>query len=86
MSSIPENRTATVTATEVASYVYCPEHGRVEHGLGLCKSNQPQRDAGTEHHERKATAEVIACRSITLGRILVAAALVAFAAIWALGR
>ena len=43
----------TGAATEVAAGVYCPERWRLEYGLGMRASNQPQRDAGTEHHEMK---------------------------------
>jgi len=58
----------------------------LEYGLGMRASNQPQRDAGTEHHEVKADAERVASRSIAFGRILIVTALVALALLWALGR
>ena len=49
-----------VTASELASFVYCPEQWRLEHGLGLPPENRAALDAGTRHHAGKAAAERIA--------------------------
>ena len=72
-----------VTATEVASFVYCAESWRLEHGLGLEPGNRTARDAGTRHHARKAVAERVASGSIMLGRVLaVLAAVVLLLLLW----
>ena len=76
----------TVTATEIASWVYCPEQWRLEHGLGLPPANREERTAGTRHHARKATVERVAGGSIALGRLLLFFALLALAVLWAASR
>ena len=73
----------TVTASEIADYVYCPEAWRLS-ATGATPANQPERDAGTYHHARKAAAEVTAGRSIAIGRILILIALLALAMLWAI--
>jgi hypothetical protein len=67
----------TVTASEIADYVYCGEAWRLA-ALGHESANRPSRDAGTVHHARKATAERAAGVSIAAGRILVVLAILAF--------
>jgi len=74
-----------VTASEIAEYVFCPEAWRLAR-LGHASSNQTEREAGTVHHARKATAEVVAGSSIALGRWLILAALLALATLWWLSR
>jgi hypothetical protein len=72
-----------ISATEIASWIYCPESWRLEHGLGLKSSNQRDRAAGTSHHARKAVAERVAGSSIALGRLLAfLAAVVLLLVIW----
>src|SRR5262249_35309670 len=56
-----------ITASEIASFAYCPEAWRLEHGLGLPAENRAALDAGTRHHGRKAAAERIAGLAIALG-------------------
>ncbi len=63
----------TVTASELGDYEFCPEAARLAR-RGYTSANQPARDAGTTHHQRKATAEVIAGGSIGLGKLLVVVA------------
>ena len=46
----------TVTASEIANRVYCPESWCLD-ALDLPSANQSARDAGTGHHARLATAE-----------------------------
>jgi hypothetical protein len=75
----------TVTASEIADYVYCPEAWRLS-AAGAPSANRPERDAGTIHHARKAAAEITAGHSIAIGRILIIVALLALAALWALSR
>lgn len=72
----------TVTASDIASYVYCKEAWRLAE-IGHIPSNQLARDAGQTHHARKATAERVAGGSIAIGRWLVIAALIALTACWA---
>jgi hypothetical protein len=74
----------TVTASEIADWVYCPESFRLN-ALGHKSANQSVQKAGTAHHARKATAEKVAGVSIALGRVLIAVALLALAA-WLLSR
>ena len=75
----------TVTASEIANWVYCPESWRLDN-LGLPSANQQERDAGTRHHAHKAVAEQVAGGSIALGRILVILALLALVVLWAVSR
>jgi hypothetical protein len=74
----------TVTASEIAEFVYCQEAWRLAQ-LGHKSSNQSAQVAGTDHHSAKATAERVAGGSIALGRILIIVALLVLAA-WALTR
>jgi hypothetical protein len=72
-----EKRERLVSASEIASYVYCPEQFRLQHGLGLEPGNRQALDAGTLHHGRKAAAERIAGGALALGKLLVLLALLA---------
>ena len=74
-----------IAASEIASFVYCPEAWRLEYGLGLPAENRAAMDAGTRHHARKAVAERLAGWSIGLGRLAVLAALVLLL-LWVLTR
>ncbi len=74
-----------ITASEVASFAYCPESWRLEHGLGLPAENQAARDAGTRHHARKAIAERLAESAIRLGQGAVLAALLLLL-LWVISR
>jgi hypothetical protein len=72
-----------ISATEIASWAYCPEQWRFEHGLGLKSVNQREKAAGTSHHARKAFAERIAGGAILLGRLLaILAALALLLLLW----
>jgi hypothetical protein len=72
-----------ISATEIASWVYCPESWRLEHALELKSGNKREKAAGTSHHARKAVAERVAGSSIALGRFLVfLAAVVLLLVIW----
>ena len=70
-------RPSLITATEIATFAYCPEQWRMEHGLRLQPSNQASRRAGTWHHSGKAIIERIAGGAITLGQILAVLAVMA---------
>jgi hypothetical protein len=72
---------ATVTASEIASWVYCPEAWRLL-SIGHESANQDARDVGTAHHQKTAAAEVVAGRSIAVGRVLIFAALMGLALLW----
>ena len=74
-----------VTASEIASFVYCPEQFRLQYGLGLPAENRAAMDAGARHHARKAVAERLAGWAIGLGRLAVLAALVLLL-LWVLTR
>ena len=69
----------TVTACEIADFVYCPEAWRLAQA-GHKTANWAVQQAGTVHHARKATAERVVGGSITLGRILIVLALLALGA------
>ena len=75
----------TVTASEIAEFVFCPEAWRLAQ-IGAPSANQPVRQAGTAYHGKQATAERIAGGAIALGRILIAVALLALAVLWAMSR
>jgi hypothetical protein len=68
-------RTELASATEIATFVYCPEAWRLEYGLGLKAENREALDAGNRHHARKAVAERIAGGALRTGRMLVVIAL-----------
>jgi hypothetical protein len=74
-----------ISASEIASFVYCPEQWRLEYGLGLPAENQTARNAGTRHHARNAAAERLAGWAIGLGLAIVADALVLLV-LWVLTR
>jgi hypothetical protein len=74
-----------ITASEIASYVYCPEQWRLEHGQGLPAENRAALDAGTRHHAGQAAAERAAGWAIRLGLTVAVAALVILV-LWVLSR
>jgi hypothetical protein len=65
----------TVTASEIADYVFCPEAWRLAK-TGQRTTNQPPLDAGKEHHVEKAAVELTAQDQISGGWFLIAAAVV----------
>ena len=79
------NRTSTVTASEIAEFVYCPEAWRLA-ALGHESANQPARDAGHAHHAEKAGAERRAGGAIAFGFGLIILAALAAAILWWLRR
>jgi hypothetical protein len=82
---VTKGRGDTVTASEIANWVSCPEAWRLE-ALGNEASNQPERDAGTTDHQEKATAEFLAGNAIAIDFWLVMLAMLAIAALLVLGR
>jgi hypothetical protein len=75
-----------ITASEMASYAYCPEQWRLETALGVESANRAGLKGGTRHHARKAVVERVAGGSIDLGRLLVAVAPVALQFLWLVWR
>ena len=63
-----------ISASEIASWAYCPEAWRLETGLKLPSVNAPERAAGERHHVATARVERAAGGSIALGRVLLALA------------
>jgi hypothetical protein len=78
-------RGGLITASEIASFAYCPEQWRLEYGRGLPADNQAAMAAGIRHHEHKAAAERVAGWLIRLGQIIVVAALALFL-LWVLSQ
>jgi hypothetical protein len=64
-----------ISASEIASFAFCPEAWRLEYGLGLPAANQAARRAGVTHHARKATAERVAGGAIAVGLVVAMIAL-----------
>lgn len=79
---MPLSSSGVVSATEVASYVYCPEKWRLEHGLGYAPMNTASLARGTAQHRNIAAVEVWSRHALRLGIVLVVvAAIVLFAAL-----
>ena len=88
-SSSPGRRKGTprpddlISASEIASFAYCPEQWRLQYGQGMPSENRAAIAAGERHHAGKAAAERVAGSSIALGRILaVVAFLVLLLLLW----
>ena len=79
---VPLSSSGVVSATEVASYVYCPEKWRLEHGLGYASMNTALLARGTAQHRKIAAVEVWSRHALRLGVVLVVvAAIVLFVAL-----
>lgn len=74
------NRTDVVSATEIASWAWCPESWRLE-ALGEAPGNRDALDRGHNFHTRTARYEVASRRGVRLGRWLLVLALL-IAALW----
>jgi hypothetical protein len=74
----PRTPTDLISATEIATWVYCPEQWRLEHGLGLKSGNRRERSAGIAHHTEKAVAERQAGWLLATGRFLISLAIGVF--------
>jgi hypothetical protein len=64
-----------VSASEVASWVYCPEQWRLHYGLGHESENVASIDRGERFHESTAGVERSSRRVLRLAAILIVAAL-----------
>jgi hypothetical protein len=82
---MPERPPGSVTASEIASYVFCPEAWRLAQ-LAHQPSNQAERDAGTVLHARTADTERTATAAITLGRVLIVIGLLTLGLYWVIHR
>jgi hypothetical protein len=73
-------RTDSVSATEIASWAWCPESWRLE-ALGRAPGNTAELARGHTFHTRIARAEVTSRRTVRLARWLLVLALL-LAALW----
>jgi hypothetical protein len=73
-----------ITASEIASRVFCPEQWQLQYGLGLEPENRDALAAGNRHHARKAAAERVAGGAIALGGGLLGLAGPAILLLWML--
>ncbi len=80
-----KRRDDVVSASEIASWAWCPESWRLE-SLGAPAQNQAELARGETHHARKAAFEGRSRSAISLGWWLLAlAALVALLALFLAG-
>jgi hypothetical protein len=80
---VPPSNSDVVSATEIASYVYCPEQWRFQHGLGNSSTNTALLARGAALHRKTAAVEVRSRRALRLGFVLVVlAALLALGALF----
>ena len=71
MTHRSEHRSGIVSASEVASFVYCPEQWRLQHGLGNDSENVAAIDRGEAFHVETARLEVGTRKASRLGLLLV---------------
>jgi hypothetical protein len=69
-----------VSASEIGSWVYCPEAWRLQ-ALGLEPGNEKALEAGERRHEETAALEVQSGAALKLGRWLIALAVLALVAL-----
>lgn len=55
-----------ISASEITSWVYCPESWRLEYGLGLEPGNQRSLAAGNQHHARSPSSSAATARGTGL--------------------
>jgi hypothetical protein len=63
-----------VSASEIASWVYCPEQWRLHYGLGHEPENVASIDRGERFHESTAAVERSSKRTLRLAGILIVVA------------
>jgi hypothetical protein len=63
-----------VSASEIASWVYCPEQWRLQYGLGHKSENVASIDRGERFHESTAAVERSSRRILRLAGILIVVA------------
>ena len=74
MTHRSEHRPGIVSASEIASFVYCPEQWRLQHGLGNDSENVAVIDRGEAFHVETARLEVATRKASRRGLLLVALA------------
>jgi hypothetical protein len=72
-----KRRPDIVSASEIGSWVYCPEAWRLQ-ALGAEPENWDALEAGERRHAETAAFEVQSGAALTLGRWLIAAAVLLF--------
>jgi hypothetical protein len=65
-----------VSATEIASFIYCPEQWRLQHGLGNESENTAALSRGEAFHAKNASVVVGTRRSSWVGLVLIVLAVV----------
>ena len=60
-----------VSASEIASYVYCAEQWRLQHGLGQPSQNTESLERGERLHEKTAALEETSRAAIGIGWLLI---------------
>jgi hypothetical protein len=70
----PSNLRDVVSATEIASFVYCPEQWRLQHGLGFESANAVSLSRGEAFHAKSASVEMGTRRASWIGVTLIALA------------
>jgi hypothetical protein len=73
----PSSRKDVVSATEIASFVYCPEQWRLQHGLGHESENSASLSGGDAFHAKSASVEVRTRRASRVGLALITLAALA---------
>ncbi len=71
MTHRSEHRSGIVSASEVASWVYCPEQWRLQHGLGHESENVASLNRGGRFHESTAAVERSSRRILRLAAALI---------------
>jgi hypothetical protein len=74
--SRPSSRRDVVSATEIASFVYCPEQWRLQHGLGNESENSASLSRGEAFHSKNASLEVRTRKASWVGLVMIALAAV----------
>ena len=65
-----------ITASEIAAYAYCAESWRLAHGLGLQNRHVTRMEQGIAEHAAWQNTARVSSRSVRLGIVLMAIALV----------
>jgi hypothetical protein len=73
----PKNRSDVVSASEIASFVYCPEQWRLQCALGNEPQNRESLARGESFHRSTARFDVWTRRLARLGALLILLALLA---------
>lgn len=80
------HRSGIVSASEVASWVYCPEQWRLQYGLGHESENIGSLNRGHRFHESTAAVERSSRRVLRLAGILIIVAALLLVAVFLVRR